>query len=136
MQLARCPRIAAPVYSRVWQDVIREGHCDHAVIILKKRERRASLLESAPSLIFNHACVHGSTNGIPISFKVFPMVPFVMPLYMVPMVKTVGSQYCRPSTVWAKLPSIESHMIQYGVLNFKCINFTNKNCFYQVDIRK
>ena len=120
MQLARCPRIAAPVYSRVWLDVIREGHCDHAVIILKNRERRASLLESAPSLNFNHACVHGSTNGIPISFKAFPMVPLVMPLVpMVSMVKTVGSQYCRPSTVWAKLPSIESHMIQYDVLNYQ-----------------
>ena len=30
------------------------------------------------------ACVHGSTNGIPISFKVLPMLPFVIPL--VPMV--------------------------------------------------
>ena len=57
--------------------------------------------------------VHGSTNctnGIPISFKVLQMVP------MVPLVKTVGSQYCRQSTVWAKLPTLESHMIQYGVL--------------------
>ena len=75
------------------------------------------------------ACVHGSTNdtnGIPISFKVLPMVP---------LVKTVGSQYCRQSTVWAKLvfklPTLENHMIQYGVLNFKFINFTNKHCFYQ-----
>ena len=55
------------------------------------------------------ACVHGSTNGnngIPISFKVLPLV------------KTDGSQYYRQSTVWAKLPTLESHMIQYGVLNF------------------
>ena len=47
------------------------------------------------------ACVHGSTNGtndIPISFKVLPMVPLVIPL-----VKTVGSQYCRQSTVWGKI---------------------------------
>ena len=81
------------------------------------------------------ACVHGSTNGtngIPISFKVLPMVPLVIPLVpMVPLVKTVGSQYCRQSTVWAKLPTLESHMVQYGVLNFKFINFTNKHCFYQ-----
>ena len=86
------------------------------------------------------ACVHGSTNGtngIPISFKVLPMVPLVKPLVpMVPLVKTVGSQYCRQATVWAKLPTLESHMIKYGVLNFKFINFTNKHCFYQDDIRK
>ena len=44
------------------------------------------------------ACVHGSTNGIPISFKVLPMVPLVMPFVpMVPLVKTGGSQYCRQS---------------------------------------
>ena len=67
-------------------------------------------------------CVHGSTNGTnggPISFKVLPMVPLVIPLVpMVPLVKTDGSQYCRQSTVWAKLPTLESHMIKYGVLNF------------------
>ena len=52
----------------------------------------------------NSACVHGSTNGangIPISLKVIPMVPLVM----VPLVNTLGSQYCRQSTVWAKLPN-------------------------------
>ena len=32
----------------------------------------------------SYACVPGSTNGIPISFKVLPMVPLVIPL--VPMV--------------------------------------------------
>ena len=83
------------------------------------------------------ACVHGSTNGTngrPISFKVLPMVPLVIPL--VPLIKTDGSQYCRQSTVWAKLPTLQSHMIKYGVLNFKFINFTNKHCFYQDDIRK
>ena len=34
------------------------------------------------------ACVHGSTNGIPISFKVLPMVPLVIPLVpmLMPMV--------------------------------------------------
>ena len=86
-----------------------------------------------PSTNYN-ACVHGSTNGtngIPISFKVLPMVPLVIPLVpMVPLVKTIGSQYCRQPTVWAKLPSLESHMIQYGVLNFKFINLTNKLRFY------
>ena len=86
------------------------------------------------------ACVHGSTNGIngiPISFKVLSMVPLVIPLVpMVPLVKTVGSQYFRQFTVRAKLPTLESHMIQYGVLNFKFIKFTNKHCFYQGDIRK
>ena len=86
------------------------------------------------------ACVHGSTNGtngIPISFKVLPMVPLVIPLVpMVPLVKTDGSQYCRQSTVWAKFPTLESHVIKYGVLNFKFINFTNKHCFYQDDNRK
>ena len=78
----------------------------------------------------NGACVHSSTNGtngIPMSFKVLPMVP---------LVKTVGSQYCRQSTVWAKLPTLESHMIPYGVLNFKFINFTNKHCSYRDDISK
>ena len=86
----------------------------------------------------DRACVHGSTNGtngIPLSFKVLPMVPLVIPLVsMVPLVKTVDGQYFRQSTVWAKLPMLESHMIQYGVLNFKFINFTNKHCFYQGDI--
>ena len=48
---------------------------------------------------------------------------------MVPLVKTVGSQYCRQA-VWAKLPKLESHMIQYGVLNFEFINLTNKHRFY------
>ena len=85
------------------------------------------------------ACVHGSTNGtngIQISFKVLPMVPLVIPLVpMVPLVKTVGSKSCRQSTVRAKLPRLESHMIQYGVLNFKFIDFTNKHCFHQDDIR-
>ena len=70
-----------------------------------------------------------------ILFKVLPMVPLVIPLVpMVPLVKTVGSQYCRQST--AKLPTLESHRIQYGVLNFKLINFTNEHCFYQYDISK
>ena len=88
----------------------------------------------------NMARVDGSTNGtncIQISFEVLPMVPLVIPLVpMVPLVKTVGSQSCRQSTVWAKLPTLESHMIQYGVLNFKFINFTNKHCFHQDDISK
>ena len=58
------------------------------------------------------------------------MVPMVIPLVpMVPLVKTDGSQYYRQSTVWAILPTLESHMIQYGVLNFKFVNFTNKHCF-------
>ena len=38
-------------------------------------------------ILDTNACVHGSTNGtngIPISFKVLPMVPLVIPL--VPMV--------------------------------------------------
>ena len=48
----------------------------------------------------DYACVHGSTNGIPISFKVLPMVPLVIPLVpMVPLVKTDGSQYYRQSTL-------------------------------------
>ena len=76
----------------------------------------------------------------PISFKVLPIVPLVIPLVpMVPLVKTDGSQYCtccRQSTGWAKLPTLEKHMIKYGVLNFKFINFTNKHCFYQDYIRK
>ena len=87
--------------------------------------------------LFGHyACVHGSTNGtngIQISFKVLQMVPLVIQLVpMVPLVKTVGSQSCRQSTVWAKLPTLESHMIQYGVLNFKFKNFTNKHCFHRI----
>ena len=90
--------------------------------------------------VINYVCVNGSTNGtkgIPISFKVLLMVPLVIPLVpVVLLVKTVGRQYCRQSTVWAKLPTLESHMIQCGVLNFKFINFTNKHCFYQDDISK
>ena len=35
----------------------------------------------------DNACVHGYTNGIPISFKVIPMVPLVIPL--VPMVMSM-----------------------------------------------
>ena len=58
------------------------------------------------------------------------MVALVIPLVsMVPLVKADGSQYCRQSTVWAKLPTLESHMIQYGVFNFKFINLTNKHFF-------
>ena len=99
------------------------------------------LLWHSLSLPYNYiACVHGSTNdtnGIPISLKVLPMVPLVIPLVpMVPLVKTDGSQYYRQSTVWAKLPTLESHMIQYGVLNFKFMKFTNKHCFYRDDISK
>ena len=61
------------------------------------------------------------------------MVPLVLSLVpMVPLVKTVGSQYCRQSTVWAKLPTLERHMIKYGVLNFKFINFTNKHGFIRM----
>ena len=41
---------------------------------------------------------------------------------MVPLVKTIGSLYCRQSTVWAKLPTLESHMIQYGAFNFNFIS--------------
>ena len=61
------------------------------------------------------------------------MVELVIPLVpMVPLVKTVGSQYCRQSTVWAKLPTLESHMIKYGVLNFKFINFTKSTVFIRL----
>ena len=28
------------------------------------------------------------------------------------------------STMWAKLTTLESHVVKYGVLNFKFINFT------------
>ena len=39
------------------------------------------------------------------------MVPLVIALVlMVPLVKTVGSQYCRQPTVWAKLPTLESNI--------------------------
>ena len=31
---------------------------------------------------------------------------------------------------------IVSHMIQYGVLNFRLINFTNEHCFHRDDISK
>ena len=65
------------------------------------------------------ACVQGltiGTNGRPISFKVLPMVLKVIPF--LPLVTTVGCQQCRQSTVWAKLPLCQSHMIQHGVLNF------------------
>ena len=96
--------------------------------------------ENFPFYGITLACVHGSTNGtngISTSFKILPMAPFVIPLVpMVPLVKTVGIQYFRQSTVWAKLPTLESHMIQYGVLNFKFIEITNKHRFYQGDIRK
>ena len=102
--------------------------------------RRSTAMAFSPDR-FGGACVHGSTSGtnhgIPISFKVLPMVPLLIPFVpMVPLVKTVGSQYFRQSTVWAKLPMLESHMIQYGVLYFKFIKFTNKHCFYQGDICK
>ena len=54
----------------------------------------------ATVIVFVHGSTN-STNGIPISFKVLPMVPLVVPL--VPLVKTVGSQYCRQSKVWEKI---------------------------------
>ena len=38
--------------------------------------------------------------------------------------------------LWAKLPTLESRMIQYGVLNLKFINFTNKLYFYRDDSSK
>ena len=72
MQLARCPRIAAPVYSRVWLDVIREGHYDHAVTILKKmacvfaRECAILKFQSCVRSWFyqwHTNIVQGSTNG-------------------------------------------------------------------------
>ena len=57
------------------------------------------------------------------------MVPMIPLVPIVPLVKTDGSQYCRQSTVWAKLPTLESHMIKYGDLNFKFINFTMDDLF-------
>ena len=42
----------------------------------------------------------------------------------------------RTEPVVAKLPTLESHMIQYDVLNFRFINFSNKHCFYQDDSSK
>ena len=42
-------------------------------------------------LVFSYvACVQGSTNDIPISFKVLPLVPLVIPLVpmIMPMVPT------------------------------------------------
>ena len=76
-----------------------------------------SLVPTVPLVVPITACVHCSTNGIPVSFKVLPMVPLVIPLVpIVPLVKTDGSQCYRQSTVWAKLPTLESHMIQYGIV--------------------
>ena len=52
MQLAKCPRMAVPGCSRVWLDVIREGHCDNVVNGLKEEAKACvcmSLLESMPS---------------------------------------------------------------------------------------
>ena len=68
----------------------------------------AALLHCGICWLFNIACVQGSTNGtngIPISFKVLPMVPLVKPLVpmvmamvplallMVPMVPLVSQWY-------------------------------------------
>ena len=39
-----------------------------------------------------------------------PLVIAMVP--MIPLVKTVCSQYCRQSTVLAKLPKLKSHVIQ------------------------
>ena len=61
-------------------------------------------------------CVHSMFT---ISFKVLPMVP---------LVTTVGCQYCSGCK--------KSHMIQYGFLNFRFIKFANKRCFNQDDISK
>ena len=33
------------------------------------------------------------------------------------------------STMWAKLTTLESHVVKYGVLNFKFINFTKSTVF-------
>ena len=62
------------------------------------------------------ACVHGSTNGIPISFKVLPMVPLVIPLVQMvmqmvplalPMVPLVNQWYhWLPMVPLVKLPTV------------------------------
>ena len=128
-----------PVQTKIINGMSRECH-NKIPQPIPRTKRKTNLQTETTKLHVNNACVHGSTNGTngrPISFKVLPMIPLVIPLVpMVPLVKTDGSQYCRQSTVWAKLPTLESHMIKYGVLNFKFINFTNKHCFYQDDIRK
>ena len=51
------------------------------LVMLKKKKMAESPGSIGPVSI---ACVQGSTNGIPISFNVLPMVPLVIPL--VPMV--------------------------------------------------
>ena len=85
---------------------------------------------------------------VPLGLPMVPFVPTFPPMVtlalMVPLAAEKRSglsgyrtherrnpertQYYRQSTVWAKLPTLESHMIQYGVLNSKFINFTNKHC--------
>ena len=70
--------------------------------------------------LYDIECVQGSingTNGIPISFKVLPMVPLREP---------------RTEPLWAKLPTLESRIIKYGVMNFNFINFTNKHFFIRM----
>ena len=60
------------------------------------------------------------------------MEPLVIPLVpMVPLVRPLVANIA-DNLVWGKLPTLESHMINYGVLNFKFINFTNKHCFIRM----
>ena len=77
--------------------------------------------ESRTHAIYS-ACVHGSTNRIPISFKVIPMVPLVIPLvsmvmpmvpFALPMVLLVPlvSQWCH----WLPMvPLVKLLMVSLG----------------------
>ena len=71
-----------------------------------------------------------------LALSMLPLIPMVSQWYdwppMVPLVKLpeVPLEEPRTEPVCAKLPTLESQMIQYGVLNFRFINFKNyKDCF-------
>ena len=74
-----------------------------------------------PDLVHN-ACVQGSTNGtngVPISFKVLPMVPMVMPIVplALPMVPLVNQWY-----YWLRVPAF-TYILNKIYVRFE-INFS------------
>ena len=66
---------------------------------------------------------YSHTNDIPISFKVLPIIDVFC--------NTICANGTNGTERWLPIMQTrESHMIQYGVLNSRFINFTNKHCFY------
>ena len=84
--------------------------------------------------VTNSACVHGSTNGtngIPISFKVLPMVPLVLPL--VPMVMTMVP-LALPMVPLVKLPMVPLGEPRTGPVIYQTVYRRKIHFFNQVNL--